>query len=71
MAYAKGEKPRDADYAKGGDALGRTRDFTKEPDAFRTDAGPGAKQDYEKTGSTGELSKPTGDKCLPPVKPRT
>jgi hypothetical protein len=33
--YAKGEQPRDADYAKGGGTLGRTRDFMKEPDQFR------------------------------------
>lgn len=33
--YAKGEKPRDLEAAKGGAALGRTRDFLKEPVEFR------------------------------------
>ena len=32
MAMAKGEKPRDAEYAKGGAQLGRTREFLKEGD---------------------------------------
>ncbi len=57
--------------AKGGAALGRERCFLKEPDAFRTDTGPGAKQDYEKTGKGGELSKTEGDKCLKTVRPRS
>lgn len=46
-------------FAKGGSSLGRTksfnkgattktRKFLKEPDAFRTDTGPGAKQEYGK-----------------------
>lgn len=67
---AKGETPRDAEYAKGGATLGRSRDFMKEPDAFRTDTGPSAKQEYSKTGKGGELSKLTGDKCLATIKPR-
>ena len=33
--YAKGEKPRDLEAAKGGSVLGRTRDFLKEEDQFR------------------------------------
>lgn len=33
--YAKGERPRDMDAAKGGAVLGRVRDFLKEPDQFR------------------------------------
>ncbi len=57
--------------AKGGAVLGRTRDFMKEPDVFRTDTGPGAKQDYDKTGKGGALSKTEGDKCLKAVKPRS
>jgi hypothetical protein len=71
MEYAKGHAPKDAEYAKGGGECGRTRDFMKEADAFRTDSGPGAKQDYDKSGKGGEMSKLTGDKCLPTVKPRT
>lgn len=44
--YAKGEKPRDLDAAKGGSVLGRTRSFMKEEDQFRAayhgdKAGPG------------------------------
>lgn len=33
--YAKGEKPRDLEAAKGGAVLGRTREFTKECVEFR------------------------------------
>ena len=57
--------------AKGGAVLGRTRDFLKEPDAFRSDTGPGAEQDYGKTGEGGRLSKTSGDKSLKTVKPRS
>jgi hypothetical protein len=56
--------------AKGGAALGRTRDFLKEPSPFQTDSGPGAKQDYDKSGKAGALAKTEGDKCLKTVKPR-
>lgn len=56
--------------AKGGASLGRSRSFLKEESPFQTDSGPGAKQDYAKTGKGGELSKLEGDKCLPTVKPR-
>ncbi len=56
--------------AKGGAVLGRTRDFMKEADVFRTDTGPGAKQEYGKTGKGGEQSKLEGDKSLKTVKPR-
>lgn len=54
--------------AKGGGQLGRERCFMKEPDAFRTDSGPGAKQDY---GTKGAPAKREGDKCLKTVKPRS
>jgi len=33
--YAKGERPRDLEAAKGGASLGRARDFLKEPVEFR------------------------------------
>lgn len=56
--------------AKGGGVLGRERCFLKEPSPFQTDSGPGAKQDYDKTGKGGALSKLTGDKSLKTVKPR-
>ncbi len=50
-------------FAKGGGKLGRTRDFLKGPDQFRTDKG--VEQDY------GSKSKSKGkDKSLPVVKPR-
>ena len=61
----KGSRPKNASYAAGGPVTGRTRDFMKEPDAFRTGKGPGAEQDY----GTKEKSKPA-DKSLTPVKPR-
>lgn len=69
-AFAKGTGATDASYAKGGASLGRTRDFMKEADAFRTDKGPGAEQDYGKTGKAGKLAKTEGDKSLAAVKPR-
>lgn len=57
--YAKGGNVKPACYAAGGVVLGRTRDFMKEPDVFREDRGPGAKQDYAG-------GKPNGkDKSLP------
>jgi hypothetical protein len=66
-------------FAKGGDTLGRTRDFLKTPDQFTDGRLPpkdkgGAddpEQDYVKTGKGGKLSKMTGDKELPCKKPRS
>jgi hypothetical protein len=77
--FAKGSKPKNADYAKGGDVLGRTRDFLKVPDQFTDGRLPpndeghadDPEQDYDKTGSGGKLSKVSGDKSLKTVKPRT
>lgn len=51
-------------FAKGGGKLGRTRDFLKTPDAFRTDKG--VEQTYTKKGKGSEGK----DKSLPVVKPR-
>lgn len=63
--YSKGDEPQEMDYAKGGPVLGRVRDFIKEPDAFRTGRGAGARQDYgTKGGNKG------ADKSLKAVKPR-
>jgi hypothetical protein len=63
---SKGKGPEEASYVAGGPVLGRVRDFIKEPDVFRTDSGPGAKQDYSaKNDSSGK------DKSMPAVKPRT
>lgn len=80
---AKGEKPRDADYAKGGGQLGRSRDFMKEPDGpdqFMQDAtgvrgkpykNPSmADQDYKEGDSAPKEAKRTGNKSLKTVKPR-
>lgn len=53
-------------FAKGGGKLGRTRDFLKGPDQFRTDKG--VEQDYSKGKASAGGGK---DKCLPPVKPRS
>ncbi len=68
MDYAKGSAPSQAEYAKGGGVTERTRNFMKEPDTFRTDK---ENSDYAKTGATGKLAQPTGDKCLPAIKPRS
>lgn len=62
--YAKGHAPKAANYAEGGPVLGRTRAFLKEPVPFRTDEQP-----TEYGGS--KMSKRTGDKCLPTVKPQS
>jgi len=60
--YAKGGTVETCSYAQGGPVLGRTRDFMKEPDVFRTDSGPGARQDYAgKAGKPAPKSKL--DKC--------
>ena len=84
--YAKGEKPRDASYAKGGASLGRTRDFLKEPVEFR-DPDEGERQSAGVVGDTADADQkygksgagkgsgmhaapPAAGKCLPPVKPR-
>jgi hypothetical protein len=64
MARSKSYGTFGAAYAAGGPVLGRTRDFMKEPDTFRTDK---QNQDY---GSKGSPAKRTGDKCLTPVKPK-
>jgi hypothetical protein len=77
----KGYQGKDTEGAKGGPGLGRTRNFLKETDGpdqrgfgkipddgFVNKDVPW--QEYHKTGTTGELSKPTGDKKLKTVKPR-
>lgn len=68
MSFAKGTGAKSASYAKGGAALGRTRDFMKTPDNFRDSNG---KNDGSfAKGEKDSLAKRTGDKCLTPVKPR-
>jgi hypothetical protein len=57
---AKGKGPKEMSYVAGGPVLGRQRDFMKEPDVFRTDSGPGAKQDYSsKAGEKGKTKSET------------
>jgi hypothetical protein len=69
MKYAKGTGPVVAEFAAGGPMINTSRSrFFKEPDVFRTDI---ERTDYEKKSPGGEMSKTTGDKSLPPVKPRT
>ena len=65
----------DANYAKGGSVLGRTRDFLKEPDRFRNDGGPDRDPTPEPTedvwGKGESNANPKGrDKSETPVKPR-
>lgn len=55
--YAKGEKPRDLDAAKGGPTLERVRDFQKSEKVGML--GPPNDQDYSSKGSP---AKRTGDK---------
>ncbi len=67
--YVKGETPRNLDAACGGRTLTRVRDFQKSQDVGML--GPPNKQDYDKPGRGGALSKLTGDKSLKAVKPRS
>lgn len=68
MAYSKGDGAKPAVYARGGAALGRTKDFMKTPDSFRD--GSGKNDESFGKGTKDPLTKQTGDKCLTPVKPR-
>lgn len=65
--YAKGEKPRDLDAAKGGLVLDRLRSFIKDPDDFHPLGtgmnGPENEQSYAK-GKKDPKAKRTGDKSL-------
>lgn len=73
VTYAKGEKPRDLDAAKGGLVLERTRNWQKDPDDFHPMGtglnGPENSQSYEK-GESRDQSDRTGNKSLKPIKPR-
>jgi|ThiBio_1000_plan_1041568.scaffolds.fasta_scaffold00499_33 hypothetical protein len=86
--YAKGSKPQDiSDSAKGGPALGRTRDFLKEPVEFR-DPDEGKRQSADVVGDTADEDQKYGKsgpgqgtgcmaapkargKSLPAIKPRS
>lgn len=72
--YAKGEKPRDLEAAKGGLVLKRTQDWQKDPDPDFHPLGTGMNgpfntQSYAK-GEEPSVAKRSGDKCLPVIKPR-
>ena len=73
VKFTKGEGPKNARYAEGGEVLQKQASrFMKTPDVFREDRGEGATQDYKKSGKGGELSKTEGDsKSEKPIKPRT
>jgi len=65
---------KNAEFAKGGAKLGRTRDFMKEPDRFRGKPNPKVEQTedvYPKTGTAGKLAKTTGDKSEKAIKSRS
>lgn len=71
--YAKGSKPQDAAYAKGGSVLGKTSEFLKTPDRFTGHKnGPLSEptEDQFEKGS-GRVNPKPRDKSLKPVKPRT
>lgn len=76
MDYAKGSKPQDANYAKGGAVLGRTANFMKTPDSFSAKSHGSGKtaENFGKgmpaTGDGGGKAPPAKDKSLSPVKPR-
>lgn len=74
--YAKGQKPRDLDAAKGGLVLERTQSWQKDPDADFHPLGTGMlgpfnTQSYAKKGSGSPQSKRTGDKSETAIKPRS
>lgn len=73
MAYSKGSGPRDAEYAKGGNVLGKESNFMKIKDEFRDpgEANPEANEDqkYGKDGAgkgDGFVKPPKArkDKCI-------
>lgn len=65
--YSKGTGSAAAEYARGGPGDTSRSRFMKTEDVFRTNI---ERQGYSKSGKTGEMSKPTGDKSLKAIKPR-
>lgn len=63
--YAKGEKPRDLDAAKGGPTLERVRDWQKS--AKVGSLGPPNEQDYAKKGKGDGDEKRQGDSKVRPL----
>lgn len=70
MSYSKGGDVRTAHYASGGAVLGRTTNFMKTPDEFRTDRSNATDETWGKGEKGSDLSKRTGNKSLPAVKPK-
>lgn len=80
MAYSKGSGAKTTEYAKGGQALGRVRNFMKEPDEFRNpDEGDAAADEDQKYGKEGDgkgqgiaggAPKPAKDKTVKTAMPR-
>jgi hypothetical protein len=80
--FVKGEGARAAHYAKGGEVLGRTRDFMKEPSPFRSSTDGIAPANQRPIAAGGEPGEPTNnypkagkgekgrDKSLKTVMPR-
>lgn len=69
MNYAKGTGLVSAKYARGGPEITTRSRFMKSLDSVRTGV---QKNDFEKVGKGGTLSKLEGEtKKLPTVKPRT
>jgi hypothetical protein len=63
VARSKGSGPQVASYAQGGPVVGRTKDFMKTPDSFRTDK---QERSFEKSGKGASAP----DKSLKAVKPQ-
>lgn len=75
--YAKGEKPRDLEAAKGGLVLDRVRSFVKDPDPDYHPMGTGLlgpfnAQSYAKpsSGTDGDERRKGDTKSEKPIKPR-
>lgn len=71
MSFSKGEGAKDAVYAGGGAALGRTKDFMKTPDRFRDSQFKKVEETEDDWGKGSSAANPAAkDKSLPAVKPR-
>ena len=69
MDYAKGSRPTNVKYARGGDVVTTRSRFFKSPDSVRTGT---QVNDFHKSGKGGSLSKMSGEtKVERTVKPRS
>src|SRR5262245_59625261 len=67
---AKGSGPKQASYAKGGEVLGRSKDFIKTPDRFRdSQFKKKTEDDFGKIGGK-DIAPAAKDKSLKAVKPK-